>query len=261
MAISASIPVTVSAPSSVTPDLFEDFSTYTSTANFIADPRNIYRAGEDKNTQQMFLAVGEGLNGGKAIEYRYPAARITVDYTISRSIDAETLWGTNVTNVWWEQVVRFSDNFDMYDPTNPPSTGLKFMHAGVRNPQSSRFGGVIQQHDYQSRYLLGYPDNEQFITGIPGFDCSTMFGSGQWHTFRFRYKVNVPYATPNGICSVILPNGTTSNNQNLNIPRSNIFKLATTQNMNEKPATATYMSMFIGSITVYHGSNDPGWGI
>src|SRR5690348_15403577 len=42
--------------------LLEDFSTYSNTANFLADPRGIYSTAEDEATTQMTLDKSTGVN-------------------------------------------------------------------------------------------------------------------------------------------------------------------------------------------------------
>src|SRR4029077_18179310 len=106
------------APKSVTgneppPDMLEDFSTYSSISNLLADPRGIYSVGEDVNTGQMVLdnTVGYGTSG-KSLRFDFPdrtadsAGRCGV-YTIGRNITLPS----SVSELWVEIAARYSGNW------------------------------------------------------------------------------------------------------------------------------------------------------
>lgn len=251
----------VPASGGAQPDFVEDYSTYTGaddaakTVSFKADQRNCYRAGEDKNIGLQALVSGEGINGGIGHVCTYPSAQVT-NYTISRAFDLSAIFGTGgqtgPAEIWWEMTAKFSEGFTTVDPGNPGGNGFKWMHGDVI-PNTSRFALQLNQGQNQNRVRISWPDFEQgpFING---FDCATMFTGGASHTFRVHYKCG----NGTGIVGVELPNGIQHISSNIVANRTNLFKLAICQNLNEK-AAGVVQSVTYQRTRLY--LTDPGWGI
>lgn len=176
--ISTSIPVTVTAASSVQPALVEDYNDYpgadeaAKTTAYRNNVKNIYRAGEDFNLQRQHIVYDSAL-GKYVMQYRYPGTQYCADYTISRSIDLDRLQA-NTKEVWWHMRQKFSSNMDMWAPNCPVGKrgpGMKWMHGGVQGPNSGRFAveGVGRTlTNYQGRPFVykdsDDPQNQQFLT-------------------------------------------------------------------------------------------------
>lgn len=127
---------TVSAE--VTPDFVEDFSTYTSTANLLADPRGIYDTAEDRIDQGGAIVLDTSVGYGasdRSMRYDYPAGTAT-DYYISRSLNL----APPGLELWIEVVVRMKDNFSIQNPNVASSDAMKFLHVGVLPDGHGRWG-------------------------------------------------------------------------------------------------------------------------
>lgn len=169
--------------SSVTPVLVEDFSTYSSTANMLADPRGIYRLAEDFRTANMTLDTSVGYDiVSQSLRYDYPSGTDT-DYTISRMLDMPAEVGTEV---WVEVVVRWSNNFTIAGNGQPAGSALKLLHV-EQNGSAGRFavnleGSTIRAEGPNDDY------DDLYINPSPGVSVSTLF-DGQPHVIRYHVRL------------------------------------------------------------------------
>lgn len=120
--VTVSLSDTVSAADAVTAsitggggasaDFTEDFSTYTSTTDFLNDPNGYYDEAEDNNTGQMALDTGVGYDTlTQSVRYDFPdqAGNCASEPTISRLVDfsAPAVFGADQTEFWGEIQIRF----------------------------------------------------------------------------------------------------------------------------------------------------------
>lgn len=237
------------------PWLLEDFSTYTSTANMIADPRGIYSTAEDVfNPGEIVLDQTTGYGSStQCMRYDFPDRTATggsgntgrcSDYTIGRNIN---LAAHVTTQLWVEWVTKFSAGWTTVAPGGWGCTTAAAYKAFFARTDVSRFQMV--PGIFGNEYTLGYPGNEEPADiAMPW----TMF-DGAWHVHRIWYGLG------SGVGGTsMLVDGTFINSYlNVTPTASYIYGLALGRNMNQGPATPS--SVYWGKIAVYN--TDPGWGI
>lgn len=265
-AVTSTLPTVTVTTASSSAWLEEDFSEYTSTANLKSNPRGIYNGfsgdgNESYNTSQIFLDQSVGYTAGgltQSMRYDFPANNVTSDYTIGVNMALPS----SATDIWVELVARFSSNFT----TNGPASGnedYKFFMARVSGGSGNRF--MLYCGTYGNGWQFGYPGNDQGAgSSVPGyygnaaypFSASGPVWDGQWHVYRFHYKVaasGVARWTKDGVEMPGFPNANTTAGGTV----SGIYGLALGRNMNRGNSQA--MSLWWGRIRVY--KTDPGWGI
>lgn len=173
--------IEVRSASSTAAQVVEDFSTYTSTADFLADPRGIYVDSEDFRPGQMTIDAAAGYGTSpQSLRYDYPAGTAT-DYTISRSLD---LPGSNPSEVWVEVVVRFSQGFSVYGNGQGYGTSLKFMHIGVQGV-SGRWG--LEMDGNRLSMIAPSDAFEQMFASAGQINDTLM--DGNWHVIRYHVRL------------------------------------------------------------------------
>ena len=240
---------TISVSAGVGPDpiLLEDFSTYTSAPNLLADPRGIWDNVEGFNTNRIALdtSVGYGASD-RSMRYDWPDNGAScADYQIRPGnliIPARK-------HIWVEYVVRFSANFDVEWGQSGCTGGLK-LAAALDNGGSGGRWNIPQMHaDY---WELGWPD-DVVDAGDLGVTISDLW-DGTDQVFRCEMKLAT---SSNGILRFQPPGGTLyekTNCDTLNHPDIGWF--CPTLNLNAGPDIAT-MKMWWLKIAVY--DSDPGW--
>jgi hypothetical protein len=234
----------------IPPDLLEDFSTYTSTANMLSDPRGIYTA-EDVNTGDMQLDTSEGFGASsQSMRYDYPDRTLQTgsrcnDYTIGRNLDH-----ANLTEVWYHIVAKFASNFHTEAPagwscgSNPD---LKWVFGRV-NGGSGRFEWKIGT--FGGSWSVGYPGNaEAFQTG-----GASVVWDGLWHDYKMRFRV-APGGAATAQARFIRDNVELWDSGNIVVDRTDIWSMAMGRNLNQGPEFV--MSMWWGLVEVYY--SNPGW--
>jgi hypothetical protein len=163
---------------SVSPVLVEDFSTYTSTANFFANPRGIWVPAEALNANHIVLDETVGYGTSKqSLRYDWPNnGSICGDYQLRPGF---LKIPGRLTHVWVEFVVRFATNFTVDAGNGACAKEYKLASLG----------------DYAmgiGRWNVAEMQARQFNVGAPGPDL-TIDGSspapnslwdGQPHVFR-----------------------------------------------------------------------------
>lgn len=226
-----------------TPDLVEDFSTYSSTANMLSDPRGIYSVGEDVQTPEMALdtTVGFGTST-KSMRFDFPARdSICTDYTIGRNINLPS----DQSDVYLEVVAKFQNG---WTNTAPGCSGVsnedyKFVFGRVRT--SGRFNVMVGT--YNSEFTVGYPGGED---NFEGGAAGTLF-DGQWHTYRFHMKVG-----SSGACKLWVDGVVVKDYGTVSMAANQIYGIALGRNINQGPPSP--QSMWWGKVSVWYTSN-PGW--
>ena len=232
--------------SSVAPTILEDFSTYSSTANFLSNPRGIWKMGVDgSGTDHIVLDQNVGY-GASSKSMRY-------DWPNNASKDQNTTihpgflyFPGNLTHVWVEFVVRFNQNFAV-NAGWPGGAEYKLAAMGSYFGSTGRWN-VPEMQEYQ--FVSGWPGNEAgFITG----PTPKSLWDGQPHVFRVEAKLG-----PNGIFKLWI-DGTLRVNQSgfVTDPSHKVIDcFGPGLNLNQGPNFAG-MQMWWHKIAMW--SNDPGW--
>lgn len=241
----------------VVPFLDEDFSSYTSTANLISNPRNIFATAEDLRTSQIFLdqSVGYG-SSSKSMRYDFPdrtaeggagtSGRCT-DYSVSRMVKTD-----GRKHVWVELWVRFSSNFVVRAPTAWGCTSAseyKFLFGSVTGG-TSRYNLEFQTN----RWIFGYPGNETAVVK-DGSPAPSTFWDGEWHRFRFEFKVSSATGAADGIARAWVDDQLIGDVSNVVINRTGLYGIMLGRNMNQGPGQL--QSIWWGRVRLY--DSNPGW--
>jgi hypothetical protein len=265
-AVTSTLPTVTVDTTSSSAWLEEDFSEYTSTANLKSNPRGIYNGfsgdgNESYNTSQIFLDQSVGYTAGgltQSMRYDFPANNVNSDYTIGVNLSLPS----SASEIWVELVARFSSNFTTLGPASG-NADYKFFMGRVSGGSGNRF--MLYCGTYGNGWQFGYPGNDQGDgSDVPGyygneaypFSASGPVWDGQWHVYRFHYKVassGVARWTKDG---VEMP-GFANKNTTAGGTVTGIYGLALGRNMNRGNSQA--MSLWWGRIRVYR--TDPGWGI
>lgn len=262
----ATVTTTMPTVTVTAPWLNEDFSTYSSTANFLSDPRSIYYTAEDSHTENIALDQAVGY-GTLTQSYRgtYPAQNLQ-DYTIRRALQ---LPGA-VTEFWWELWVKFAANFTTA-AGNPPDFKGPF---GVFDRDGYyRYACHI---GFQAQLYYAVEISSALLQGDPGSNFGTNPASeiwnNQWCRFRFHWAVGTTYG---GAClwKMRLYNASGTLLESKDVTDKTLPHAAAGYNDTPYPkfnrlhlwanidpgTTSQTMSYWIGRVRAYNA--DPGWGI
>lgn len=257
---------------SATPFLLEDFSTYTSTANFLANPNGFYDVSSDQNTQDIVLDQSVGY-GTSTQSMRYDFADRTADvasrcedYTRARAL---TLWppyagapGPGRPHVWVDLWMKFSKNFTVSAPASwdcASGAAYKLHAGGVFGPDKGRF--MIQQG--ATAWTVELPDNSALF-GPDNIQGPVVKGRAllpqdlsddQWHRWRYEMKISSAPDVADGVFNGWLDDQVWFRSGPQVVNRSMIWAIGLGANMNQGPAEL--QSLWYGRIALY--STDPGW--
>ena len=258
--------ISIEAPTAAVPFLVEDWSTYTSTANFHTDPRNIYDAEEfggpwgqwnrielDQTTGIADIGAGTST---KSMKYIWPdrTNATGVQPDSPRCVDfyiLKVMRFTPVPEVWGEFYVKFSANWTTKAPSAwncPSNPDYKFLFYGTlpstRFSLKNDYAGVGNRWD-PTAPGQGDGDNN-FIHNV--------FHDNQWHRIRWRAKLALN-GQP-GIHEVWLDN-TKVYTQNLptTANQTGIYGIFLGNNMNQGPGQVQTLNF--GLIRLY--TANPGW--
>ncbi len=245
----------------VPPDMLDDFSTYTSISNYLSDPKGIYSTGEDVGTSQMFLDNSTGYGGStQSVRFDFPdrtadTASRCADYTIGRNIKLPTA----KSELWVEIAAKYSANWTTKAPAAWSClSNADYKFAAARVDGTGRY--MLFAGTYGTGWQFGYPGNDEgansSVSGYYGnaaypFTTTGNPWDGQWHVYRFHYKVGNPGAAEWWYDGVKMPSFT-------NVDASgatDIYGVAIGRNLNQGPGQA--QSIWWGRIAIW-GSN-PGW--
>lgn len=230
----------------------DDFSTYTSTANLLADPRDIYHGSEDINPGWIVLDQTVGYGGStKSMRYDFPGGSCH-GRTISRGVKVPN----KAKEVWLEIVARFSSSFStIYSGcVGVASPAHKFVF-GLLPGGGGRFDAVDG--------IFGW----RWDGHVPGYSTTFVgikspFGSGfdgQWHTYRFHWKVSSTPTTPDGAYEMWMDGVKVVNNLQLKTSSNGypnyFYIIALGRNFNQGPKNP--QSLWWGRVQLFSGN--PGW--
>ena len=226
--------------------LLEDFSTYSSTANYLADPLSIYSNGEDQNTAQIVLDTTDGYGSlTQCVRYDWPdRSGVCSDYTIGRNL---TLPAT-ATEVWAEVAIKLSSAW----------TTVAAGCSGVSNPDYKFVFGRVNGIGSRFDSRIGNSGNN-IINGYPGNEAADIVATtrtdlldNQWHVFRWHWKIG----NGDGVSRMWIDGVLESNLTNIDTSTAtNIYGIALGRNMNQGPDEI--QSLKWGRVRVFN--SNPGW--
>lgn len=159
--------------------IVEDFSSYSSTSQFVSDPRGIYNRVEDQRTDRMSIDNTVGYGGSnRSLRYDYPGG-MALEYTITRQLRVPA--GTK--EVWVEAVVRFQPGF-----TFDTGGGMKLLHVNVFPDGIGRFGINIENGNGGTINAEGPVDNYNAFY-LRGPSSNSLRSGGDWHVIRFHVNL------------------------------------------------------------------------
>lgn len=226
-----------------TPDLVEDFSTYTNTANLLADPRGIYSVGEDLTPGQIVLdtMVGYGTST-KSMRFDFPTrSGDCTDYSIGRNINLPSAQS----DVYVEVIAKFQNGWTNAAPgcSGVSNEDYKFIFGRVLT--TGRFNVMVGT--YNTEYTVGYPGGED---SFEGGNVSGLF-DGNWHTYRFHMKVG-----SSGACKLWVDGNVVKDYGTVAMAANQIYGIALGRNINQGPPSP--QSLWWGKVSIWYSSN-PGW--
>ena len=237
------------------PSLLEDFSTYTNTADMLADPRGIISESEDSNPSKIILDTAVGYDVlTQSMRFDFPDRTVggCSDYTIGRNYQI----GGNRTEIWIRCIFKFQSNWEAYPswyatcvPARNPDYKLLF----ARMSETSRW-----------EVLFGNSVNKNMIGGFPTSQTEyNMGGIGSkltddsWHTLKLHLKCSTASA---GLFRLALDGVTRKDQSGITTtasPTNLINGIAIGRNYNVGPGQA--QSIWWGKLEVWYPGNDPGW--
>ena len=243
-----------------TPWLLEDFSTYSSTANMLADPRGIYDASDNVATNLIALDTTTGANIGglsltQSMRYNYSGLNCSVQ-TITRSLNLPA----NVSELWLRMVIKHSADFSLIGSGcgTPPDWKMVF---GRLTNLACRF-----------ELLEGAAGGTQWYFGGPGCNNgaaalslnagnAALVWDGNWHDYRWHWKID----TSGGVNHTYVFNldGTTVFSKTSGwasdsaASGSRLYGVSMGRNMDQSKSGGT-MQVWWGYVGVFN--TNPGWG-
>ena len=261
MSLSASVTVTVSAPSGgPTPWRKNDFSQYANIAALLADRYNAASkpggwwspATEDSASNRMTLETSGGPPGGSTqfVRYNWPdrTTALCTDSTIRINVQLPQ----SKADIWLSAWCRFSSNFTTVAPgcTSNPSYKFIFGRVTYAGPGNHRYGLLVGTS--ANRLIsLEYPSLLSAVnaTAVP----ATSYFDGNWHRWRMHCKAS----TTVGRFAVYFDDTRVKDLNNVNSTTFPVYGFSLGNNTNQRPIiTGQYNDW--GLLEIY--DTDPGWG-
>jgi hypothetical protein len=248
------------------PDILEDFSTYTSTANYLTDPRGIYLEGEcfdqENNTADSVVAIDPTVGFGSSTKsLRYDWNSYATQGTGGNISRAFILPPGGVTNIWVEAQHKCTANFHLDNwlgQPNPPGVGYKFIFLAQNNGGAGRF--AYEWTGDNPGNMSMYP-NDAAWGGSEQYHFSHPFGigdarDGNWH----RYRIHVRLSGGDKLAGQIDDGEVfdTDDVGGFTTASTDIWNVQIGQFMNQRPVQV--QQEWWGRVAIWLGSNDPGWG-
>ena len=232
--------IEVRSASSAGAVIVEDFSTYTSTADLISDPRGVYDRVEDINSGRISLDTSVGYGGsGRSMRYDYPGGTGT-DYTISRALRIPA----GAQEVWVEAVIRFSSGFSIAGNGQQAGSALKTLHVGVRGA-AGRFGLNFEGSSMRAEG----PNDDYTNLYIQGGPSASAIMDGQWHVLRYHVRLGATDFHEYWV------DGVHRGSQTGRTAASSLVAVALARNLNKLAPNA--QSLWWGKVSVW--TQNPGW--
>ena len=240
--------VTVSTVSGTTPWIEEDFSTYTSAANMLADPRGIYSVAEDENPSRISLDQSTGYGASnRSMRYDYVNVGCT-SQTVGRNMTLPYA----VKELWAEFYVKFSIGFTSQNPlgcATPPD--YKFIFGRLNEPVG-RFAVRWGSQSPPSITVEAGPNVDLYT-----YEPIAPYSDGLWHRVRVHWKAG-PSGTPTTVIQTWVDGKLIYDRSDFVMNGSSpaIYGLALGRNLDQGLPNVT-MSLWWGLVRVWNAS--PGW--
>ncbi|HEX4632763.1 MAG TPA: hypothetical protein VH163_02960, partial [Gemmatimonadales bacterium] len=232
-----------------------------SLSDYLADPRYT-GASEDVGTGQMVLdkAVGYG-TATQSVRFDFPDRTSDTsgrcgDYTIGRNMSLPS----SVDELWVEIAARYSANWTTKAPAAWSClSNADYKFAAARVNGTGRF--MLFAGTYGTGWQWGYPGNDEGSNsdtpGVYGnavwpFSTTGSPWDGQWHVYRFHYKVGNPGAAEWWYDGTKMPS---FENVDASLATS-IYGVAIGRNLNQGPGQA--QSIWWGKVSFWY-TGTPGW--
>jgi hypothetical protein len=256
--LAVTIPLTPAGLEPPAPWLEEDFSSYASTTDLLANPRGFYSVAEDEGTARVVLDTTSGYGTSRrSMQYVFPnrsndLADRCHDFTIGRNIDLPRA----VREVWVEVYARFSANFHTLAPRAwGYRSGAEYKFILGRTHGGSRFN--LNAGTFGSAWTFGIPFDEQGDGGTPPkvVPGAAAVWDGLWHQYRVYFKVSSARGMPDGAARFYLDGRLIKSFATVVINDTDIYGVALGRNLNQGPEEP--MSVWWGRIRIWERS--PGW--
>lgn len=242
-------PVDTASPS-VAPLVLEDFSTYTSTAQLLANPRGIWATVEAKNTSRITLDTLSYGASNRSMRYDWPTIGASCqDYSIKPGM---LLIPGKLTHVWVEFVVRFSPNFAVNAGASGCGAEYKLASLGDYSHGVGRWNVPEMQAD---QFNVGAPWVGSDLTIDKIIAPSTLW-DGKPHVFRIEAALGI--GKPTGIFRFWVDGRLHASQTGFTTDPSHqvIDIFGPGLNINQGPSVAG-MQMWWHRIAIY--ATNPGW--
>ncbi|MEP6475032.1 MAG: hypothetical protein ABJC74_15005, partial [Gemmatimonadota bacterium] len=243
--------VTVTAAGGVTPWVEDDFSSYSSSSQMLADPLHLYSIEDGYNTDpRITLDPTDGVNGSsKSMKYTLTATGTPCQET---TVGRNFKFPATVSEAWVEVWAKFSANFRTAANAGCASNpDYKFIFG--RTVGTPRFDILIGN---SSNYLeVSWPNHEEGAR-MPMAPSYQVF-DGQWHRYRLHYKLATSGQSNGGTELWIDGVLAFSNLHSDTGAATGIYGLALARNLNQGPAAGVTMSVNWGDVKVFNAN--PGW--
>lgn len=247
---SSNITGTSGTEPNVPPSIEEDFTSYTSTAHMLSDPRGIYRLSEDfygndggsnNGAGEIHLDTSVQYDGHPTMRYQWYPTGPSNGGTISRQL------GVSATELWVEAVVRFSSDFRISNGYSGGSA-YKFMFGTVTGA-TGRFDLEFDNSD-SGNLALHAPagTGDDYVTWSGG-GITDYFTDNQWHVVRWYIGPNAHRLWVDGTLR--------AERTGLSKSWSDIYGLSLGRNINQQPVVA--QTLHWGRVRIWTNANDPGW--
>lgn len=229
--------------------LLEDFSTYSSTADFLSDPRKIYSTAEDENTGQMTLDKSTGVN---IDGYNLPQS-VRYDYgapgCVSQTVERNLVLPTTVKEIWFELYLKFSINFTTKDSsgcTTPPDFKMFFL----RIDEAIGRGAVRWGSQTPPEVTVEIGNAVDLYTGA----FISAYSDNQWHRVRGHWLLN----GANSVIELNIDGTTVYDNKALNAGGTDphFYGVSLGRNLDQGVPAGT-MSEWWGRVALFNAN--PGW--
>jgi len=237
------------------PLFVENFSTYTSTADMISDPRDIYFI-EDANPSAISLDTTAGYGTlSQSMRYIFPANEGGTDYTISRHMEWLMPGGAfPYTELWFKVVLKFDSLFTIEDPSViSEAPALKILHLMTPDDTGQRWGLNMEGGDSSTLNAEGpYLDGNYDNFYISGSNVNSDLFDNNWHTLKYHIKYGVGDTDFHEfwIDDIYQGNATSGTDQ------AAFGFMTLGANINQGPVLS--QSYWWGLVEIY--DEDPGWG-
>ena len=271
--VSGTASLTVTAAAAVTAWRTEDFSTYTSDANFKSDPRGIYDEFYDGDSGNFILDQTVGYNGRtQSMRFRFPGQGLNTGSAGAEVSPGRILQLPSATKHFWaEFYIRTSANFktdwrtEINNTSKNPDYKWLFLEKGQAKGRwqiKMGFGatnwqlGPSMTGDATATYQNGVDTNNDGI-GEGYYDepcCSNNLWTNAWE----RVRVEAKMGTGDGILRLWMGDGATPHYSRTDLiadDATGFTGIFIGRNLNIQPAETMYL--WTGLVNYYN--TNPGW--